>query len=339
MYPDNVRFLDVLIMCRDNACFMSVLKMFRDCVCVLSADNDGVDSSSEDEFQVQNPVTEKVGNITVTSALLDCHGRAIAICPANWAHADMWDTILCPSVLVSRRELLLLVAERMGAPRNVAGMTKVSQCDWYIGQHLTVASESNSSFKHYWGCGTYNCVGLSPGKWQKWQTWVEVEGHDGRGTQKTSRLAYIVCAVQLKNVEAAMGAPVVGGWASLLEGGPEDTVTFLLVRYASPHASVTRRGPEHRPLCPGPFQHTHCLWTWSTRPEGHERGCFRPRPWERHKKYFGKTEAAQDRLRQMNERAWYDLIQVTNIRSFANVQIDPDPVYEDTVFLQSLLFR
>ena len=132
---------------------------------MLSADDDGVDSSSsEDEFQLHKEVTEQVGNITVTSLLLDCHDHSIDICPENWAHADMWDSILCPSVLVSRRELLLLVAERMGAPRNVAGMRKVSKCDWYIGRHLTVASERNSSFTHYWGCGTYNCVSRSPGK-------------------------------------------------------------------------------------------------------------------------------------------------------------------------------
>ena len=215
-------------------------------------------------------------------------------------------------------------------------MTKVAQCDWYIGRHLTLV-DNNNSRTHYWGCGTYNCAGLSRGKWQ---TWVEVDGYDGRGAQQTSRLAYVVCAVQLKNVKAAMGAPVDGNWSSLREGGRnlKDTVTFLLVRYAAPHSSARRRGPEHRPLCPGPLQHTHCLWTWATRPEGHTRGCFRPRPWERHKKYFGRTGAAQDRVRQMNARAWYDLIQVSNIRGFANVQMDPDPVL-DTVFLQSVVFR
>ena len=56
------------------------------------------------------------------------------------------------------------------------------------------------------------------------------------------------------------------------------------------------------------------------------------------RKERGPGPDAQDRLRQMNERAWYDLIQVTNIHCFANVQLDPDPIY-DTTFLQSLLFR
>ena len=116
-----------------------------------------------------------------------------------------------------------------------------------------------------------------------------------------------------------------------------NSVTFLLVRYAKPHASAVQRGPEHRPLCPGPLKNTHCLWTWATRPEGYERGCFRPRPWQRHKRYFGSTEDEQSRVMEGDRRAWYDLIQVTSIKNFANVQKDPDP-YLDHVFLQSCLW-
>ena len=101
--------------------------------------------------------------------------------------------------------------------------------------------------------------------------------------------------------------------------------SFLSDTHAAPHQSATLRGPEHRPLCPGPLKNTHCLWTWAERPEGHERGLFRPRPWSRHRRHFGSTQLQQDELMQSNRRAWYDLIQVTNIRNYANVQKDPDP--------------
>ena len=278
--------------------------------------------------------TSRAAKITVTGVLLNHHGQTIVIDPDSWNHADMWDTILCPDVLVSRRELLLLVAERMQTSRNLAGMKLVAQCEWHIGRHLTVTSTSETRI-HYWCCGTHNRVGQCD---RKWATWVEVEGYDGKGTRKTSRLAFLVCAIQLKNIKKAMGTPLPEALREVVGKEGEDSVTFFLVRYAAPHQSVTQRGPEHRPLCPGPFQHTHCLWTWATRPEGHVRGCFRPRPWERHKKYFGSVPEQQNKLRLANSLAWYDLIQVSNIRCFTNVHVDPDPVH-DQLFLQSVVYR
>ena len=173
----------------------------------MSPDTGAVESSSDPEAgdeiltepqdfvarvnQLARPV-----KITVTAPFLDHHGKAISIDPSRWNHADMWDTILCPDVLVSRRELLLLVAERMQTSRNVVGMNLVAQCDWYIGRHLTLTTTSQAR-RHYWCCGTYNRVGQGS---RKWATWVEVEGYDGRGTRKTSRLAFLVCAIQLKNI-------------------------------------------------------------------------------------------------------------------------------------------
>ena len=73
------------------------------------------------------------------------------------------------------------------------------------------------------------------------------------------------------------------------------------------------RGPEHRPLCPGPLRDTHCLWMWYQRPATFRRGCWRPRPWERHKHMFGETEELQNLRKAQEARAWFDLIQTSNI--------------------------
>ena len=277
---------------------------------------------------------QKPSKISTSSPFLDQHNKPISISDTrNWTHSDNWDAIICPDILVSRKELLQLLAEKLHTSRNQLGMGKVARCVHSIDRHVTVTTVSKMKL-HYWGSGTYNCVGRQSGTWQ---TWVEVEGHDRSASSKrlTSRLAFVVCAIHLKKIRSAMGMPLA---PELREVEDPDSATFFLIRYAAPHPSATLRGPEHRPLCPGPLKNTHCLWTWASRPEGHERGCFRPRPWSRHRRHFGSTEYRQDKLKKKNRRAWYDLIQVTNIKNYANVQKDPDPYLGGEVFLQSCVW-
>ena len=269
--------------------------------------------------------------ISLTSPLLDRDGEPVAIDPVNWNHSDMWDSIFSPSVLVSRKELLLLMAERMGLPRNKQGMLRVASCEWHLGRHVTVTTSKGMRL-HYWGCGTY---GHHTGK--KWPTWVEVEGYETshNSARRTSRLAFVVCGIQLNDICRSLGAPLNADLRELAGDKGKDTVTFLLVRYAKAHASAVRRGPEHRPLCPGPYVNTHSLWTWATRPKGYKRGCFRSRPWSRHGHFFGKTPGDRETVKINDKLAWYDLIQVSNIRCYANVYPDPS---EQNMFLQSLVW-
>ena len=278
---------------------------------------------------------EKPSKISSSSPFLDQHNKRVSFADTpNWSHSDNWDTIICPNILVSRKELLQLLAEKLHIPRNQVGMRKVAKCVYSIDRHVTVTTVSKMKL-HYWGSGTYNRVGRQSST-SAWQTWVEVEGCDRSASRRlTSRLAFVVCAIHLKNISVSLGMPLA---RELREVEDPDSVTFFLVRYAAPHPSATLRGPENRPLCPGPLKNTHCLWTWAMRPEGHERGCFRPRPWSRHRRYFGSTEPQQEQLMQSNRRAWYDLIQVTNIKNYANVQKDPDPYLDGEVFLQSCVW-
>ena len=274
---------------------------------------------------------QKPTKISTSSPFLDQNGKPVSFSDAqHWSHSDSWDTILCPDILVSRKELLLLLAEKLHIPRNQVGMKKIAESVHSIDRHVIVTTVSTMRL-HYWGSGTYNCVGS---KSSTRQTWVEIEGHDRSASHRlTSRLAFVVCAVHLNNKSLTMGTD-----SQFCETADTDSVTFLLIRYAAPHPSATRRGPEHRPLCPGPFQNTHCLWTWASRPNRHERGCFRPRPWSRHQQYFGSTPDEQERVKNLDRRAWYDLVQVTNIKNYANVQKDPDPHLEGEVFLQSCVW-
>ena len=271
--------------------------------------------------------------ITLTSPLLDREGHEVVLDSHNWDHQDQWDTILCPSVLVSRQEVLLLLAERLNLSRNKAGMHRVARCQISLGQHVTVTTASKMRL-HYWGTGSYSRI--SP---KKWPYWVEVEGYETARSsgRKTSRLAYVVCGIQLKQVSLALGTMMPTPMREVKGEVGKDSLTFLLVRYAQAHPSAIRRGPEHRPLCPGPLQTTHCLWTWASRPVGYQRGCFRSRPWQRHARYFGQTREQRQQVKESEARAWYDIVQVTTAGNYANVQADVGPDGE-VVFLQSLLF-
>ena len=53
------------------------------------------------------------------------------------------------------------------------------------------------------------------------------------------------------------------------------------------------------------------------------------------KNFFGDTEASQTRRKDLEQRAWYDLIQTSNVTRYANVQTDPD---RDDAFLQSVMW-
>ena len=263
----------------------------------------------------------------------DRDGGDVHLLPADWSHVDLWDLVLCPAVLVSRKEVLMLLAERVLKKRTRDAMITISNCDLLIGRHVAVTMSTGDTL-HYYG------VGGQRWKQNKHATWVEVGGYDKttrRSTRMTSRLASVVCGIQLRHVIDATGEPVPVALRDVKGDKGKNTVTFLLVKYAAAHESATERGPDHRPMCPGPLQHTHCLWKWATRRAGYTRGCFRPRPWERNKRYFGRTPLQQQGKREFEQRAWYDLIQVNNIKCYANVH-NVSNWDEPTLFVQSLLW-
>ena len=167
--------------------------------------------------------------------------------------------------------------------------------------------------------------------------WIEIAGSEDRGGVLTSRLARIICGVEIRKLKAVFHKSFEreGIWEneSCMKN---DYVVFLLVRYARAHPDTRRsRGPDNRPLCPGALNHTHCLWKWYEQRATFHRGCWRPRPWERNKHYFGDTHEQQEKRKKQEQRAWYDFIQVCNISSYTNVQIDWD---RPDSFLQSVMW-
>ena len=247
-------------------------------------------------------------------------------------HHDVWDRVLSGGVPVSLRELVSLVAEQLLDSDTEANRLKLLQCCWDLGWHVT-HSKSSGSTKHYWGGG------VTPGTTSNYLRgdWVEVAGTDLCRGEMTSRLARIICGVKVSDLHKVFVA------GELDESVWENDdcrmfgyTIYLLVRYASPHPNCGRlRGPEGRPLCPGHLKNTHCLWKWYERPANFRRGCWRDRPWGRHRHLFGNTLQAQNSRKLKEARAWYDLIKVSDITSYANISVDWD--HPDS-FLQSIMW-
>ena len=257
-------------------------------------------------------------------------GRRGMVAPARQVHRDTWDTLLCEGVPLSVKELVLLTADALGAPVNMDIAHTLLRCKWSLGWHVHTFS-SKSVSRHYWGGG------VTPRTTSNYLRgdWVETNISDTRRGVTTSRLARVICGAEVSRLAKNTGFEIPEHTWETDDNNHQDRAFFLLVRYAQSHPRANRRGPDHRPLCPGILQDTHCLWSWSKRPVGFQRGCLRGRPWDRNKHFFGETEASQTRRKDLEQRAWYDLIQTSNITRYANVQTDPD---KDDAFLQSIMW-
>ena len=80
---------------------------------------------------------------------------------------------------------------------------------------------------------------------------------------------------------------------------------------------------------------THCLWKWHERPATFSRGCWRQRPWTRHRHLFGETVEQQETRKTQEGRAWYDVIKSSDILHHTNVTSDWD---RPDSFLQSVMW-
>ena len=267
---------------------------------------------------------EHPGMTPLTSA------RRNHVAPCVMLHHDIWDAVLCEGVPVSLRELISLTLVQLQLADTQTNRHKMLQCTWTLGWHVTATSSGVTS--HYWGGG------VTPNTTDRFRRgdWVEIAGTELCRGALSSRLARVICGVKIDNIkrvfENVNGENV---WQNE-DCEKQDYVVLILVRYAKPHPECGRaRGPECRPLCPGELRSTHCLWKWHQRPATFRRGCWRPRPWERHKRLFGDTPEEQDKRHEQEKFAWYDVLSSNNIVGHTNVTSDWD---RDESFLQSVMW-
>ena len=297
------------------------------------------DDRSDDDSDDDGSLPRDTVRLTKTVPLREfgmaplTRGRRGLVRANGTLHVDIWDKILSAGIPVSLRELVSLSASQLGLPVGLGNLHRLLQCTWRLGWHVTDRDEFGVA-RHFWGGG------VTPKTTSNYMRgdWVEVAGTETCRGETTSRLARVVCGVQIKNVERIFGKPLIEPldiWQnkSCKKG---DYVVYLLVRYANAHPDCGRaRGPNCRPLCPGVLQDTHCLWKWHERPATFSRGCWRARPWTRHRHLFGETVEQQEIRNTQEARAWYDVIKSSDILHHANVTTDWD---RPDSFLQSVMW-
>ena len=250
------------------------------------------------------------------------HNRRVKVCN--------FDYMLCEGVPLSLRELLCLFAGHVRFPVEDAHL--LLQCSWTLGYHVKSLT-SKGVTRNYWGGGVTPKTSSNylRGDWLE----TNVNDIDNNGVL-TSRLARVICGVSVANLHKCDGLLPSDHQYETEENKAMHRVHFLLVRYAQQHRLSRRsRGPNHRPICPGLLHDTHCLWEWARRDPTYRRGCLLGRAWDANKHFLGSNEESQ-LLRKDNEmRAWYDLIQVSDISQYANIQSDAD---RDGALLQSVMW-
>lgn len=287
---------------------------------------DGIDSYSLKKIRLTSTIEAQENGLTNLY-----RGRRGTVRETQTLNRSTWDCVLCEGVPVSLRELIMLMVDRLGLEVNMPNAHKLLTCAWSLGWHVTSTSHNGTS-RQYWGGGVTTNTSSNYLRGD----WIETGVTDRRNGVLTSRLARVICGVQVTGVRKTTGAELSDETWETKEDKNSDTISCLLVRYAREHRNTgRRRGPKHRPLCPGILQDTHCLWSWAQRGVGFQRGCLRGRAWERNRHLFGNTDESQNIRHDLEERAWYDLIKTSEIISYANVQSDPDR--EDS-FLQSVMW-
>ena len=256
---------------------------------------------------------------TKNSGLLTLYRGRRGLLQANTQlHPDTWDTVLCEGVPLSVRELTSLTLVQLGLRDDQRNRNTILRCSWTLGWHLTTKTPNGVTY-NYWGGG------VTPSTTSRYLRgdWVEIAGTEECRHVHTSRMGRIICGVRINNISKIFGADVIDNeiWENQ-SSKDKDSVVYV---HAYAHPDTKRqRGPKHRPLCPGEMKDTHCLWKWHERAEAFRRGCWRPRPWSRHCSLFGETESQQHKRNKQEAKAWYDVIQASDIVSYANVQTDWD---------------
>ena len=265
------------------------------------------------------------------TGFLNGGGRGLTL-QSRMIHHDTWNLILNEGVPVSLLELVQLTVDHLGLPVNMDNSRQLLTCDWQLGWRVLCTTSDGTKRRFRGG-------GVTPSTTSPYLSgdWLETNVTDSTvNGVTTSRLARMICGFKISGVKRIMGVDYPNQTWETDINKATDTLFFILVRYAAPHPnSQGRRGPKDRPLCPGVLRSTHCLWSWAKRSAGFRRGCFTPCHWERNKRFFGNDNDEQEKRKEGEKLAWYDLIQVHEISSHANVQLDPD---RDLAFLQSVMW-
>jgi hypothetical protein len=93
---------------------------------------------------------------------------------------------------------------------------------------------------------------------------VQVTLPDGsRAQRRTALCCQAVCFFSIQGVDSVLELLQKVIPKHLENDLQDDSITFILVRYFTPHPLAFERDTEYRPMCPGPLRQNHCLWQFA----------------------------------------------------------------------------
>ena len=216
---------------------------------------------------------------------------------------------------IARVELLDMLCDKLGMTRTNTSYSQLQCLNWTFGQKLT-----RSNGVTYWA--TDSKYLSQPGSRRRDMFLI-------RGMEQVRGLNTAFCCEAVAFVE-------IDGFKTLCENRrrplpthlrehlvDDNTLRFVIGRWLTSHSTSLHRDSLHRPVCPGPLQLNHCLWTYAKTSRarktmvtdtGNPSAAFNIC-----RDMFGNDQSSCARRWEEEQRAYYALISTKTIISTVNI--------------------
>ena len=216
-------------------------------------------------------------------------------------------------VRIARVEILDLVCDQVNLPTTRRSYDLLAKLEWGFGQKLVTAKGET-----FWATDTqYTAFGHGDRRTRR--DVLHVRGTEQVPVRLPNRtIVHKSTAMCFETVCFI----TISGWSTIYlgdfflpleldlilksESSPNDTLTFVLGRWLSPHPDAWDRDSMHRPVCTGPLKINHCLWTYAK--TCCPRQMLADKYFNTQKHIFGKTEYQQIQTRNRENKAYYCLV-------------------------------
>lgn len=241
----------------------------------------------------------------------------IDMCATRLLQSGYQQQFLHPEALITRYELLDLLCSRFGIPRNRRSYSLIGCLQWTFGQKMM-----RQDGKVFWATDSRYPFGVT----KKRRDILRIHGTERVNDCLNSLCCKAILFITISGLKDAPGLHNVVG----------DEIELVLGRWFAPHPSTRNcRDAEQRPLCPGPFNINHCLWTYA-KASSQRKSLFntdgtRSRTFNSQRNLFGRTVDEQTSRAELDRYSYFGLIDVNSITKVVHMtpQFVNDSVFHD----------
>lgn len=222
-------------------------------------------------------------------------------------------------VRLTRAELLDLLCAELELPTTMESYRCMEVLRWTIGQKLLMPNVTA-----YWATDD-NYLGQS----QQRRDVFLLDGSFTENGVSTAFCCQATCFITISKLDELCERTGRTLPVRLRNEIHKNSLTFVLARWLTYHNDSWARDSRSHPICPGPLQHTHCLWTFAkTRTprkmmvdsNGNPSSAFRS-----YSQMFGDTTISQMKRWNSEKRAYYGLVTPRSIMSSCNISREYEP--------------